>query len=150
MKLHVHIDWRICTGPFAHREANVCGAPPQRGDVIVRLMHTSPPAAEARTPALGDTVVDQVARSGVLVTVCRDRIRHMAMTTRRDEAVLLGRVIAHELVHAILASTTHRTEGLMRPAWTFDEVRRDRKPDWTLSNSSVQDITWAHVVTVAR
>jgi hypothetical protein len=145
----LQVDWRVCAGRLTHQEANGCGAPPGRGEVILRLIRT-PPALRPGTVTLGTTLVDAGSRSTLLVTVYRDRVRQMARAARRDEAVLLGRVIAHELVHAILATNSHSTDGLMRTAWTIDEVRRDRIPDWALSNSSVEDLTWAHVVSAVR
>lgn len=149
-RARLHVDWRVCAGPSAQREARVCSAPPHKGDVIVRLLHASPPAAAATKGALGYTLIDPMARSGVLVTVYRDRVRHLALATHGNEAVLLGRVLAHEMAHAILARNTHRADGLMRPVWTFDEVRRNREQDWTFADASVHDLTWAHVVSVAR
>jgi hypothetical protein len=148
-RARLHIDWRVCAGPFAQSEANGCAAPPGRGEVIVRLIRT-PPAVRPGTETLGRTLIDATSRSTSLVTVYRDRVRQMARAARRDETVLLGRVIAHELVHAILATNAHSTDGLMRPAWTIAEVRLDRIPDWALSNASVEDLAWVHVVSAVR
>jgi len=58
------------------------------------------------------------------------RLAHEAGT---DSRVLLGRAIAHELGHLLLATTTHGPVGLMRAYWSQEEVRRGQPRDWSFA-----------------
>jgi hypothetical protein len=49
--------------------------------------------------------------------------------------VLLGRAIAHELVHAVSGRSTHAQHGLMRGVWLSREVALDRAEDWRLHDA---------------
>ena len=59
---------------------------------------------------------------GVLATVFVDRTRGLAGDLRIDHDALLGRTIAHELGHLLLATTAHAKVGLMREAWSREEL----------------------------
>jgi hypothetical protein len=61
----------------------------------------------------------------------------LAKTAGTDVAVLLGRVIAHELGHLLRRTSAHARHGLMRPNWTPDEVRRNRAADWAFTAGDV-------------
>jgi hypothetical protein len=49
-----------------------------------------------------------------------------------DHNKLLGRAIAHEIGHLLLATNTHAPSGLMRELWSHDELQRARREDWVL------------------
>jgi hypothetical protein len=74
---------------------------------------------------------------GVLATVYSDCVVWLARSARADVAVLLGRVIAHELGHLVMGTPGHARRGLMRPHWTADEVRRNRAADWAFTAADV-------------
>ena len=61
------------------------------------------------------------------------------MTAARvlDRRTLLGRAIAHELGHLLLATTTHGPVGLMRAYWSREEVRRGQPRDWNFVPSEL-------------
>ena len=69
---------------------------------------------------------------GVLATIYFDRVMWLAHEAGTDSRVLLGRAIAHELGHLLLATTTHGPVGLMRAHWSqgrHDDVRRGDRRD---------------------
>ena len=75
--------------------------------------------------------------AGVLATVYVDCVAVLARSAQTDLAVLLGRVIAHELGHLVMRTRRHARRGLMRPYWTADEVRRNRAADWAFTPADV-------------
>jgi hypothetical protein len=79
---------------------------------------------------LGFAVVDSSAGAGVLATIFMDRIRSVAQRTSVAIDRLLGRAIAHEVGHLLLATNTHSGSGLMREIWTDAELAVDRGADW--------------------
>jgi hypothetical protein len=56
--------------------------------------------------------------------VFQDRVLAYAGRHRLDAGRLLGHVIAHEVGHLLLASTTHAATGLMRGHWTPALLKR--------------------------
>jgi hypothetical protein len=82
---------------------------------------------------LGDAMIDTHAHSGVLATIYFDRIEWLARQAGADGRTLLGRAIAHELGHLLMATTTHGPVGLMRAYWSQDEVRRAHPRDWSFA-----------------
>jgi hypothetical protein len=120
----VDVDWVDCSA-MAPR----CQVPPAPRDLVVRLVrgHSAP---GGRPVPLGSALVDTGERAGALATVYVDRVQRIAATLGTDEAVLLGRAIAHELGHLLTGTNTHARVGLMRGHWTSEELRRDRGEDW--------------------
>jgi hypothetical protein len=76
----------------------------------------------------------------VLATIYIDRVEWLAHEAGGDSRALLGRAIAHELGHLLLASTSHGPIGLMRALWSQDEVRRGLVRDWTFAPTDLQAI----------
>jgi len=66
----------------------------------------------------------------VLATIYLDRVNWMAEQTGVDARALLGRAIAHELGHLLMATGAHGPNGLMRPVWSQSEIRRRQIDDW--------------------
>jgi hypothetical protein len=54
----------------------------------------------------------------------------MAERTGVDAHALLGRAIAHELGHLLMATSAHGPNGLMRPVWSQSEIRSRQIDDW--------------------
>jgi hypothetical protein len=128
----IAIVWLPCgaAGDAHHRR---CGEPPRPGELILRLVAAAPSSSvRARLP-LGDAMVDRRTGAGVLSTVYVDRVAALARAGDADLATVLGRTIAHELGHLLLATTRHASHGLMRPLWTPEEVRRGRTADWAFA-----------------
>jgi hypothetical protein len=70
--------------------------------------------------------------TGVLATVYVDRVLDLARHLDIDHRTLLGRTIAHEIGHLLLATNTHGTSGLMREVWSPEELLASRSDDWIL------------------
>jgi hypothetical protein len=72
--------------------------------------------------------------------VYADRVDWMAKRTGVPPPELLGRAIAHELGHLLMATSAHATHGLMRPVWSQSEVRRRRTSDWSFEPREIAAI----------
>ena len=65
-------------------------------------------AARRGTLPLGDAMLDRHTGTGVLATIYVDRVEWLARQAGADSRALLGRAIAHELGHLLLATTSAR------------------------------------------
>ena len=86
---------------------------------------------------LGDAMLDRRTRrrrAGDHLYRSRLWLAHQAGA---DSRALLGRAIAHELGHLLLATTTHGPVGLMRALWSQDEVRRGFALDWAFAPTEI-------------
>jgi hypothetical protein len=153
------IEWRDCQSNARSDHAKAwCDSPMRAGEVLVRIvtgganvrdLHGAPSACSGDSVAsarwscgsrkgstdgpLGFASIDLVRGAGWLATVLADAVRAMAARTGADTGTLLGRVIAHELGHLLLGSSTHSEAGLMRARWHDDDLRQDRPLDWRFS-----------------
>ena len=119
----VDVIWRLCG-------RSPCDAPMAPGELAIRIVRSPvPPQNRGRLP-LGDAMLDTRTGSGVLATIYIDRVEWLAREAGTDSRVLLGRAIAHELGHLLLATTAHGPVGLMRAMWSQEEVRRGQPRDW--------------------
>jgi hypothetical protein len=112
------------------RECGPCNEPPGPRELIVRIVAAP---AQAEPGSLGNSLVDVQRRGGSLATIFADRVESLATTAAFDPGVLLGRTIAHELVHLLIGTTEHSARGLMRARWDARELERDLQRDWVLS-----------------
>src|SRR5262249_57022513 len=108
-----------------------CERPLESQELVVRIT-----TARAGTAAgwLGYSYVDTNRRSGALATVFADRIASTAEHLGVETGTLMGRAMAHELIHLILGTTTHTRRGLMRADW----MSPPQQSDWTLSRAEVE------------
>lgn len=140
----VGIVWTFC-GPRASAGAATppaaCESPMEPGELVVRIVRSQEPGVGAGRLPLGDAFIDRRAGAGVLATVYVDRVAWMAEQTGVDPQVLLGRAIAHELGHLLLATSVHGSGGLMRAVWSLTELRRTRMSDWAFRPSEVAAIS---------
>ena len=120
------IVWRMCPSPS-------CDARMAPGELAIRIVRSTGPPRDPATLPLGDAMIDTRTGTGVLATIYIDRIELLAHQAGTDSRALLGRAIAHELGHLLLATTTHAPVGLMRARWSQDEVRRGRSRDWSFA-----------------
>jgi len=127
----ISLRWAHCHDARAHDPR--CGEPMAAGEISLRLVRGLVPPGYAGTLALGEALVEPRRRAGRLATVHVDRVSWLARAAESDAATLLGRAIAHELVHLIAGSGTHGSYGLMRPIWSSRDVAEDRAADWRLS-----------------
>jgi hypothetical protein len=130
----IDVIWRLCPASPS------CNAPLAPGELAIRIVRAPVPQHYSGTLALGDATIDTRAGAGVLATVYLDRIEWLAHETGTDSRALLGRAIAHELGHLLLASTTHGPVGLMRAHWSQEEVRRGQPRDWSFAPTELAAI----------
>ena len=124
----VAVVWRQCD--------RGCSDTVEAGELIVRLVRS--PAPRPRDQVLGDAFVEATTGTGVLATIYVDRVERLAKVSDADTATLLGRAIAHEIGHLLLASSSHSSTGLMRAKWSRDELRRDRVFDWMFTRRDAE------------
>jgi hypothetical protein len=113
-----------------------CGETLGADELALRLVRGSTPLLPAAgLQPLGDALVDTRRRKGALATIYVERVQWLARESHADPTVLLGRAIAHELVHALSGQSAHAPRGLMRAIWSSREVANDRAEDWRLQES---------------
>jgi hypothetical protein len=136
----VELVWRICdetaAAALAARRAGPCETPLAPGELAVRIVR-SRSVDRTRELPLGDALIDTRAGRGVLATVYIDRVEWMAARTGDSRDRLLGRAIAHELGHLLMATGAHGASGLMRAVWTQSEIRRRERNDWTFEPGEI-------------
>jgi hypothetical protein len=139
----VELIWRTCNEPAAsarHRNSP-CQKPLAPGELALRIVRSRATDERSREPQpLGEALIDTRTGSGVLATVFVDRVDSMAAQTRDSRDLLLGRAIAHELGHLLMATSAHSAHGLMRPLWTHSEIRRRARTDWTFKANEIAAI----------
>jgi hypothetical protein len=130
----VDVAWRNCDA------ADACAMVPTPGELVVRLVRSPGTTPAAASLVLGEAFIDTGAGRGVLATIYADRVERMAELTETAAVVLLGRAIAHELGHLLLATSSHSQSGLMRARWTPSDIRRNQVADWTLTRKDAEAI----------
>lgn len=121
------VIWRLCA------TSQACDVPMAPGELAIRIVRVPGPRRYQGPLPLGDAMLDGRSGGGVLATIYIDRVEWLANETGTDSRALLGRAIAHELGHLLLASTTHGPVGLMRAFWSHEEVRRGEPRDWNFA-----------------
>ena len=124
----VEITWHVCI--VATAQSAPCDVRLEPGELSIRIVRAPVQRESAGAVRLGDAFIDTYAGRGVLATVYLDRVLRLADQAGTEQQVLLGRAIAHELGHLLMATNTHGPIGLMRALWTQDEVRNNRPVDW--------------------
>jgi len=133
----VKVRWKNCTGPTrpamsTHtRGQSACEMPLAPGELVVRIVRSGVlQDGKRRELPLGDATMNSLTGKGVLATIYIDRVNWMAEQAGVDAGALLGRAIAHELGHLLMATGAHGSKGLMRPVWSQSEIRRRQIDDW--------------------
>jgi hypothetical protein len=129
----IDVAWRNCDVP------NVCATVPVR-EFVIRLVRSRETTTGGSPFVLGEASIDVDQRAGVLATIYVDRVERMAELSDADTASLLGRAIAHELGHLLLATNAHSSSGLMRAYWSPRDIRENQIADWVLSREDVAAI----------
>jgi hypothetical protein len=130
----IHVVWRDCDVPSA------CSQVPAAGELVVRLVRSHERSINPAALVLGEASIDRGAGAGVLATIYVNRVELMAELSSTDAAVLLGRAIAHELGHLLLATNMHSASGLMRAQWSLRDLRRNQTADWVLTGEESEAI----------
>ena len=123
----IDVIWTMCPANPA------CTEVMKPGELTLRIVRSTAAPLDSRALPLGDAHIDTRTRTGVLATIYIDRVERLANLAGADMRALLGRTIAHELGHLMLATTTHGPVGLMRAFWSQDEVRRGQPRDWSFA-----------------
>jgi hypothetical protein len=131
----LNVRWRDC--PARGKTHPACLAVPYPGELAVRLVHS--PKSDPNVRVLGNALIDATSGSGTLATVFVDRIQSLAQG-QADPWPMVGRVMAHEIGHLLLGSTSHSDTGLMREIWTLSELMRSRPSDWLFSRAQREDL----------
>jgi hypothetical protein len=137
----IGVVWQLCTrtgssgcpASETQRHVALCDAPMTPGELAIRIVRSRVPEGYHGTLPLGDALIDTRAGAGVLATIYIDRVLWLAQEAHADGQALLGRAIAHEMGHLLLATSGHGPFGLMRASWSRDEVRRGQRRDWTFA-----------------
>ena len=114
-------------------------------DLVIRFVSEPLQHAPRAKLPLGEALVDEGER-GTFATVYASRVRWLARMARTDPAVLLGRVVAHELGHLLIGRKAHSDKGLMRANWSHRDVRSARPGDWAFSAEDVAAMSRGGVV----
>ena len=119
----VELHWKSCP--------RACDTPLAPGELAIRIIRSGAvDDGSRRAMPLGDAMLNSQTGRGVLATIYIDRVNWMAEQTGVDARALLGRAIAHELGHLLMATGAHGANGLMRPVWSPSEIRRHQVDDW--------------------
>jgi len=129
----IGVTWKNCDEP------NACATVPVR-EFVIRLVRSQTIDADGTPFVLGEASIDLHEQAGVLATIYVDRVERMAGLSEADSASLLGRAVAHELGHLLLATNAHSSSGLMRAQWTSKEVRGNLAADWILARKDAEKI----------
>jgi len=127
----VRLSWLNCAAP-AHPAK--CESPETPADLTIRLLSKALPHASPN--ALGMAMWSD---SGGSVALFFDR----ALSIRRPGILLphiLGRAMAHEIVHLLLGVESHSDLGLMRRQWSAEDPRMDSRACWGLYTNAVESI----------
>jgi hypothetical protein len=134
----VDVRWNRCGAP---NSSPICDVPKSPSGLLL-IVREGPPIQNGSAP-LGRAFIRTAG--DLLATVNYNRVAELARLSRADAAVLLGRVVAHELAHLIMNTSAHSLHGLMRPNWTPEEVRRNRAADWAFTAADVAAIRQARL-----
>lgn len=112
--VRVNFGWVDCTSSKA---SAVCTVDLTPRDLVVRVVTKALP--QATTDALGIAGSSNGEASAFLFY---DRML-VLRTHARPLQFIVGRVLAHEIVHMLLPAQRHSELGLMRALWSADDLR---------------------------
>ncbi len=134
------------------RATNPEGCAPPQASFVVLVSYEHAQAARASLNELGSTgvipgvidhapiCVNRETAERVLATmtpVQLTRALNRSTMSSADVGRAMGRVLAHELGHVLLAAGDHQREGLMRPSFALEDLIRPHSETFTLSAPEV-------------
>lgn len=132
---------RVASEPRpALEQAPWCGEPLAINELALRVVHAATPLEYRGQLSLGDSLIDQRLRIGVLATIYLERVEWLAQAADVPVTPLLARAIAHEIGHLLLGSPHHATSGLMRPVWRREDLQHEQPDDWTFTAADANAI----------
>jgi hypothetical protein len=140
----VTVSWLDCR--VAHREpadaSSRCEQPLGATDLMLRVGSAKNDAAQY--VSLGFSLVNVAdGTAPYLATVYADLVANVAKGAGVDTRELLGRAMAHEIGHLLLATNQHAATGLMRAAWSRAELRRNNTADWQFLSDEAETMCTA-------
>src|SRR4051812_46946805 len=130
----IDVDWVQCSSADSPLGVPTqCTLPYRWNEVGLRVVRRPLSPIRGKVMPLGDSLLDASTRSGTLATIYLEQVESLARTAGVSTNTVMARVIAHELGHLLLGTNTHSAIGLMRPAWTPEELVRNRPRDWMIS-----------------
>ena len=139
----IAVIWFDCVALARVEPASgVCAQPLGPLDLVVRLVAAR---SEPGPAVLGTALISPQQNLSCFATVFADSVVATTRRARTQFGRLLGRVIAHEIGHLLLGSSSHSQHGLMRAAWRDYEIQRNVITDWTISIAEAELIHLALV-----
>jgi hypothetical protein len=146
----IRVQWSTSDARGSTRDAPRCAAANGSFEVFVHRRGTSRTTALNRVlgttqvaPAAIDHVpvrIDQGATEGLLESLPAEDLAHLVgrpFPAPADVGRALGRVLAHEMGHVILAAVRHQPRGLMRQTFFAADLVRYERELFTLSEAEV-------------
>jgi len=113
----VAVSWLNCPLSVHQAEAStICIAPCPPNRFAVRINSEMP--ADLPKTSLGVAL----SETGIYVTVYYPRVDEYAKLGLASHAQVLGHAIAHEVGHLLLGPASHTGFGIMRGAWTAEDL----------------------------
>lgn len=142
------VQWHGCStaasvasqSPPALEQAPWCGEPLATNELALRVVHAPTPLEYRGQLPMGDSLIDQRLRIGVLATIYLERVEWLAQAADVPVTPLLARAIAHEIGHLLLGSPHHASSGLMRPVWRREDLQHEQPDDWTFTAADANAI----------
>jgi hypothetical protein len=111
----VQINWLDCHSEKGSGSRSLAGSP---AELVVRVVpHALPPASKTAL-----AMAFPSAESTGSAFIFYDRVAAMQTSTSLLQT-MLGRVVAHEIIHLLLPGQEHSHDGLMRGDWNQDDLR---------------------------
>jgi hypothetical protein len=127
----VDLTWLDCgRGSEPGADQAACETLPAANEVVLHVTTSQSRETGSGEVALGSSLIAADERRPTLSKVYLDRVLTFAAAARADAAVILGRVIAHELGHLLLRTNRHPSSGLMRATWLKAELRSNEPGLW--------------------
>jgi len=132
----VRVIWLRC--PAQANQAELSGCQPDDTNKLFLRIVGQPASGFGSRHALGQAFSGEVGSQ--YATVFHDRVLAMVASRKPGtEALVLGHVIAHELGHLMLGTSTHSSFGLMAAGWSAADL--ERAPAGLLEFSSAEAAT---------
>jgi hypothetical protein len=152
----IQVQWVACNAAASSHTDNRCLTAPEPGSLVVRFVRLPQDRRARTTVSLANSLIDPASDSGLLATVYVNRVQQLAKWCAVPAGTLLGRVVAHEIVHLLIGSRGHAPAGLMRAAWSPKSIRSGHEADWEFTAAEVSAMRlavrargWSHVITLA-
>jgi hypothetical protein len=117
-EMGIAVRWLNCPLTISEAAANpICIAPVPPSRIAVRI--TSEMPANLAESSLGVAFTE----TGIYVTIYYPRVEESAKEGIANHSQILGHAIAHEMGHMLLGPVPHSRFGIMRGAWTAEDLR---------------------------